>query len=107
MGADRIDVLAVMASFMRFSGSVVPERNTPRPTGLIANRARSRIAGPGRRVSTNTVLRALRAAELAGDVIATGTGADYANWRDQSAAEAAEVYWKLAPAALARCGESA
>lgn len=109
MNAQPVDVLAAMRGFMVFSGSVVPEWNLPRSTGVIADRLKLRPRERDGRVvkhktpTTATVLRALQRAEREGHVCCVGTGETVArNWRDQSAAEAKERWWKLTDTALAQ-----
>lgn len=109
MSVGGVDVLGAMRSFMLLGGSVIPGWNTPRSTGWIANRLRFRPREYDGRVvkhktpSTATVLRAMQRAEREGLVERVEA---VRGWRDQSAAEAKECWWKLTPAALAEAQEA-
>ena len=102
-----VDVLAVMGSFLMFGGTIEPRRavlewNTPRPTSLIANRAR--YIAKAKTPTTATTLRELQRAEREGLVLCVGTGDEHCHAWNKSAADSRERYWVIADEALARVG---
>lgn len=93
-----VDVLAVLLKLASFGGTfeprrVVSERNIPRSTSTIRSHLRP--------ATTAAVRSALREAEKTGDVESC---ADPAPGWNRSAADRAELYWKLSESALARVG---
>lgn len=107
MSGGKVDVLAVMGNFLMWGGAIEPRRavlewNTPRPTGLIANRAR--YLAKAKTPTTATILRALQRAERDGLAVCVGTGEEHCRAWNKSAADARERYWVLSDAALANIG---
>ncbi|MCW0370241.1 hypothetical protein [Xanthomonas sacchari] len=95
---DAVDVLSVLVKLASFGGTigpceVLPQFNTPRPTRTIRSHLRA--------ASASQVRAALRRAEKAGDIECVANPAP--GW-NSSAADRAELYWRLTPAALERCG---
>lgn len=91
-----VDVLAVMVKLCTFGGTIepatiLPQFNTARSTTTIRSHLRS--------ATGSQVRAALRKAERTGYVECVPNPSP--SWR-HSASERAELYWRIAPATLAR-----